>query len=101
MGSRNSTTIPGRLVKPQRLTVNTAGTGVVQGPNLQCHGVVVRALCPGQTIYLGTDNTVTTATGHPMVDGEEKQFEITNVNQLWFVSSLDGQAVSFFPYRWV
>lgn len=99
MGSRNSTTIPVRLTTPpSRLTV---GAVAVQGTSLKCHGVLVRAICPGQNIYIGMDNTVTTANGYPMVDGEEKQFEVSNVNQLWFIADAAAQAVAFFPYAWV
>src|SRR4051812_29669599 len=98
MGSRNSTTIPARLVAPARLTV---GAAAVQGTDIACHGVVVRGMCPGQTVYIGVSSAVTTATGYPLADGEEKSFEITNLNQLYFIASAAAQAIAYFPYRWV
>jgi hypothetical protein len=96
MGSRNSTTIPVRLnTAPSRLTV---GAAAVQGPNVSVHGVVVKTICPGQVIYLGTSNGVTTATGFPLYDGESMSFEVSNLNQLWFIASAAAQAVAFLPY---
>lgn len=98
MGSRNSTVIPVTAQAPGRLTVNGAA---VQGPSVQCHGVLVRGICPGQTIYIGVGNGVLTTTGYPLSDGEEKQFEIDNLNQLWFIASAAAQAIAYFPYTWV
>lgn len=98
MGSRNATTIPVRLLAPARLAV---GAAAVQGPNVPVHGVLVRGLCPGQTIYIGTSSAVTTANGYPLADGEEKQFEVSNLNQLWFIASAAAQALAYFPFQWV
>lgn len=98
MGSRNSTAIPARVIAPARLAV---GAAAVQGPSVAVHGVLVRGLCPGQTIYIGVSNAVTTLNGYPLADGEEKQFEITNLNQLWFIASAAAQAIAYLPYQWV
>jgi hypothetical protein len=98
MGSRNSVVIPVRLVAPARLAV---GAAAVQGPSAPCHGVLVRGVCPGQTIYIGISSGVTVANGYPMADGEEKQFEVSNLNQLWFIASAAAQAIAYFPFQWV
>lgn len=96
MGSNNSKVGPVRLsTAPSRLTV---GAAAVQGTSIGCHGVLVRAICPGQTIYIGASNAVTTATGYPLNDNESIQFEVDNVNKLWFIASAAGQAVAFLPY---
>lgn len=98
MGSRNSTTIPVRLnTAPSRLTV---GAAAVQGTSVPCHGVVVKAICPGQTIYVGNSTAVTTATGYPLADGESITFEVSNINQLWFIASAALQSVALLPYVW-
>jgi len=86
---------PVRLVAPSRLAV---GTSSVQGSNVACHGVIVKALCPGQTVYLGVAADVTTATGYPMGDGETLTLEVKNVNELWFIASAAAQAVSLVPF---
>jgi hypothetical protein len=94
MGSRNSTVAPFRPIAPTRLAV---GVAAVQGSDIPCHTVVVKALCPGQTIYVGTSSGVTTANGYPLADGEFLTFEVKNANQLWFISDAAAQAVAFFP----
>lgn len=98
MGARNSTTIPVRLrVAPSRLTVGVAAAHTASIP---CHGVMVRALCPGQNIYIGVSSGVTTADGYPMTDGDEKVFEVKDVTQLWFIADAAAQAVAIFPFEW-
>ena len=62
------------------------------------HGVIVKALCPGQTVYLGKTVAVTTSTGYPMTDGETLTLEVPNANQLAFIASAAGQAVSIVPF---
>jgi len=98
MGSRNSTTIPARPIAPARQTV---GVAAVQGANVPCHGVVVKAIAPGQTIDVGVSSAVASGAGWPLSDGETLTFEVTNLNQLWFIASAAGQAIAYFPYRWV
>lgn len=98
MGSRNSTTIPARPSAPSRLTV---GASAVQGTNVTGHGVIVKAICPGQTIYVGTSSALTTANGWPLADNESLAFEVKNANELYFIASAAAQAVALFPYTWV
>lgn len=99
MGARNSVAIPVRLTTaPSRLAVDAAA---VRGPNIPCHGVIVKAICPGQTVYVGIANTVTAANGYPLYDGETLTFEVSNANQFWFIGSAAGQSVAFLPYTWV
>jgi hypothetical protein len=94
MGSRNSTTAPFRPIAPTRLAV---GAAAVQGSNIPCHVLVVKAICPGQTMYVGTSSGVTTATGYPLADGETVTLEVKNASDLWFIASAAAQAVAFFP----
>lgn len=89
------TTTPVRITAPNRLAV---GVTAVQGSNRPCHGVVVKALCPGETIYLGTSSAVTTADGYPMGDGETLTLNVKNANELYFIASAAAQAVAFVPF---
>jgi hypothetical protein len=88
-------TTPLHITAPSRLTV---GAAAVQGTNLPCHGVLVRAICPSQSIYLGVSNGVTTAAGWPMADGDVLDLRVSNVNQLWFIASAAAQSVALMPY---
>jgi hypothetical protein len=58
---------------------------------------VVKALCPGQTVYVGTSSAVTAADGYPLSDGETLTLEVKNGSDLWFIASAADQAVAFFP----
>jgi hypothetical protein len=89
------TNTPLRITAPSRATVDSAAA---QGPNIPCHGVLIKAICPGQTIYVGVDANVTTATGFPLNDGDVLDLRVTNVNQLGFVASADTQSVALLPY---
>lgn len=98
MGARNSTTIPVNLrVAPSRLAV---GLAAVHSASIPCHGVLVKAICPGQVIYVGISNAVTTATGYPMNDGDQLQFEVKDATQLWFIADAAAQSVAILPYDW-
>jgi hypothetical protein len=52
-----------RLVAPYRVTVGAAAVQLTASGNV--HGIVLKAICPGQTIYVGVSSSVTTATGYP------------------------------------
>lgn len=88
-------TAPLRITAPSRVTVGAAS---VQGSNRPCHGVLVRAICPGQTIYVGVDTGVLTTTGWPMADGEVLDLAVKNANDLWFIASAAAQSVALLPY---
>lgn len=98
MMTRNSTTTGVRPKAPTRLSV---GTAAVQGSNTPCHGVIVKAMSPSQTIYVGASSAVTAADGYPLADSGTLTLEVTNTNQLWFIASAASQAVSLFPYTWL
>lgn len=98
MPSANSVVVPARVGIPNEFAV---GAAAVQGPNVACHGVVIRGRCPGQEIFIGNSNAVTTGTGFPLADAENLSFEVKNLNQLWFIASAAAQAVRYLPYSWV
>jgi hypothetical protein len=85
-----------RLVAPYRVTVGAAAVQLTTSGNV--HGIVIKAMCPGQTIYIGASSAVTTATGYPMVDGETLSLEATNANQVYAIASAGGQSVAVLPY---
>ena len=89
-------TAPLRLTAPTRLTVGVAA--VRQDPGSSCHGVLIKALCPGEVIYLGASAAVTTATGWPLADGDVLDIQVKQTSDLWFIASAGGQTIALLPY---
>jgi hypothetical protein len=87
---------PVRLVAPYRVTVGAAAVQLTSSGNV--HGFVLKAICPGQTIYVGVASTVTTATGYPLVDGETLTLEVRNANEVYAIASAASQSVAVLPY---
>jgi hypothetical protein len=85
-----------RLTAPYRVTVGAAAVQLTASGNV--HGIVVKALSPGQTVYIGASSAVTTATGYPMVDGETLTLEVRNADQLYAIASAASQAVAVLPF---
>jgi hypothetical protein len=85
-----------RLTAPYRVTVGAAAVQLTASGNV--HGVVIKCLCPGQTVYVGTTSGVTTATGYPLVDGETLTLEIRNANQVYAIASAAAQSVAVLPF---
>lgn len=86
-----------KLVAPYRVTVGAAAVQLTDSGNVN-GGVVVKALCPGQTIYLGTSSAVTTATGYPMSDGDSIILEVRNANEVYAIASAAAQSVAVLPF---
>jgi hypothetical protein len=84
------------LVAPYRVTVG--GTAVQLTASGNVHGIVLKALCPGQTMYIGASSAVTTATGYPMSDGETLTLEVANANQIYAIASAAAQSVAVLPF---
>ncbi len=89
------TAAPIRPVAPTRNTVGATAAQLTSTGNN--HGVILKAMCPGHTIYLGTTSAVTTATGYPMSDGETLTLEIANANQLYAIASAASQSLAVLP----
>lgn len=88
---------PVRLVAPYRVTVGTAAVQLTSSGNVN-GGVCVKALVPGQTMYLGISSAVTTSNGWPMTDNESLCLEVINANQIYGIASAAAQAVAVLPF---
>lgn len=86
-----------RVVAPYRVTVGVAAVQLTSSGNVN-GGVCVKALAPGQTLYLGVSAAVTTATGWPMTDNESLCLEVNNANQVWAIASAAAQSVAVLPF---
>ena len=91
-----SRTAPLRLLEPFARVVGVAAEQV--STNRSCHGVLVKALCPGQTVYIGVSAGLTTANGFHLADGEVIDLAVKNTNELWFIASAAAQGVRLLPY---
>lgn len=85
------------LVAPFRVAVGATCVQLTASAGLK--GVTIMPIAPGQTIYLGSDNTCTTANGFPLTNGQPASFTVSNSNQIWAIASAAAQAVSVFPWQ--
>lgn len=88
---------PVRLMRPYHMLIGTSvqnlgSTGVVRG-------VTLKAICPGETIYIGIDSAVTTTDGFPMTDNETLYLEVNNPNQIWAIATASSQRLVVFAHR--
>jgi hypothetical protein len=88
--------LPIRLGAPYRVTVGVAAAVLTASGNV--HGVILKAICPGQTIYVGASSAVTTATGYPMTDGETLTLEVRDANQIYAIASAAAQSLAVLPF---
>lgn len=86
-----------QLVAPYRVTVGATAVQLTNSTNVN-GGVVIKAICPGQTLYIGISSAVTTSTGYPMSDGETLTLEVRNANQLYAIASAAAQSVAVLPF---
>ena len=84
-----------RLKAAFRETVDDSAAALT---SVKCHGVVLKAICPGQTIYIGADATVSAANGYPMSDGETLSLEVFDVAEIWAIASAADQHLAVLPY---
>jgi len=91
------TAAPVRITAPYRVTVGGTAVQLTSSGNVN-GGVVIKALCPGQTIYIGTSSAVTTANGYPMSNGETLTLEVINANALWAIASAAAQEIAVLPF---
>jgi len=83
-----------------QVTVTTAGTEVQLSASsvVLNNGVFVKAL-PANTgiMYVGNDgsNAVSSTTGYPLSAGQERFFQVSNLNALWIDSSVNGEKVAW------
>lgn len=86
-----------RLQKPYQVVVGPTATALTSTGLVR--GVALKAISPGYTIYIGTDNTVSSLTGWPLADNDSIAFDISEASQLWVIASGANQRVAVLPYR--
>lgn len=86
-----------RLQKPYQVTVGPVAAALTASGFVR--GVALKAISPGFTIYIGTDNTVSATTGWPLSDNDSIAFDISEASQLWVIASGVNQRVAVLPYR--
>lgn len=90
------TRAPVRVTAPYRVAVGTSAAPLTSSGNVN-GGVVIRAICPGQIIYIGVAG-VTTSNGFPLSDGETLTLEVRDANQIYAIASAAAQSVAVLPF---
>lgn len=85
-----------RLKTPYRKTVGVAAVHLGNSED-DVHGILLRAICPGETIYIGLAG-VTTATGYPMTDGESLPLDVRNGSRIYAIATAAAQSVAVLPF---
>jgi hypothetical protein len=62
-------------------------------------GVTLKAMSPGQTIYIGTSNALTASSGFPLSDGDSIGIEVNNANQIYVMATANNQRLAVLAYR--
>lgn len=88
---------PVRVTAPYRVTVGATAVQLTSSGNVN-GGVCIKALVPGQTMYLGVSSAVTTSTGWPMTDNESLCLEVINANVIYGIASAAAQSVAVLPF---
>jgi len=88
-----------KINAPYRVTVGVAAVQLTS--NGTVHGQLIKALCPGQTIYIGRTSAVTTLTGYPLADMETLTLEVADVSELWAIADAAAQEVAILPYKYL
>lgn len=99
MGSSNSKTGPFKLGVVDQVSLGNGAANAAQLPDAAGHTVLVRAICPGQTIYIGRfvdlANVTTTAKTYPLSDQQSLAFEVKNANELCAFASAAGCRLAY------
>jgi len=88
---------PLSLLAPYQATVGPSAAALPSSGVVR--GVVLKAISPGHTIYIGTNNTLTAANGWPIADNDSVAFDISEASQIWVVASAADQRIAILPYR--
>lgn len=83
------------------VTVTTAGAAV-QGPDIDGHEFVLKAAAANTgIIYVGNDGAddVAVGTGYPLQPGEAVPVYCSNLSQVWFDSSVNGEKCAWLRIR--
>jgi hypothetical protein len=94
---RTEAQAPIRLRAPYQVLVGPTAQALTSSGGVL--GVTLKAISPGQTIYIGVDNTVSSLTGWPLADGETFTAEVSDASTIWVVASAPSQRVAVLPYR--
>lgn len=86
-----------RLGAPYRVAVGVAAVQLASSGNVG--GILLKALCPAQQVFLGNSAAVTTATGYQLTDNESLALDVKNADQVWAIASAAAQAVVVLPYE--
>lgn len=91
--------MPRRMVisAPYRVAVNSGAAAALTTAGNK-HGFVLKAMCPGQVIYIGVSSSVTTANGYPMNDGETLTLEVKDAAELYAIADADNQSLAVLPF---
>ncbi len=85
-----------KVVAVGRITV---GATAVRGDDVKCHSVMIKALCSGQTIDVGIDNTVTSGSDYQLADGAFLTLSCRNLNEVWFEASAAAQEICYLAFK--
>lgn len=88
---------PVQLRQPYHVVVDTTAAALTSSGSVR--GVVLQAICPGQTIYLGTNSAVSATSGWPLGDKDTLALEVSEANQIWVIATASSQRIVVLPYR--
>ena len=88
-----------RPMTPTAVGRITVGTSAVQGTDLPCHTVMVKAISPGQTIDVGFSSAVTSGNGYELANREFLTINCRNLDELFFIASAASQSICYAIFK--
>lgn len=85
------------FLAPYRVSVGGTAVQLTTSANVN-GGILLKAICPGETVYWGVSSAVTTANGFPLANGESVPLNVRNANEIYVIASAASQAVAVAPF---
>jgi hypothetical protein len=97
LGVGTQAQVPVRLRTPYQVPVGMTPAALTASGSVL--GLTLKCMCAGQTIYIGSDSSVSASTGWPLYDGDTFSVEVSDAANVWAVASAAGQRLAVLPYR--
>jgi hypothetical protein len=80
--------------KTSQVTVGITAVQIASPALANRRMITLKAICPGQRIYVGPTNAVTVNNGFPLADGDGLDMDLGPTTTLWAVASAAGQTLA-------
>lgn len=87
---------PIKLRAPYQVIISTTPQPLASSTAV--HGIVLKAISPGATIYIGTSSALTATDGYPLSDGDTLTLEVREASEIYAMATATAR-LAIMPYR--